>query len=262
MNRTKQPKQPQKLFKNIITLSVFIIIFILTLTTPGKTSEFKIMTEELKPLSYTEKGEIKGLSVEIVREILKMTNCSDNIKVYPWARAYNETLNNPNNILFSMSRNPEREKLFKWVGPLITDNVFFYKKKGTDVNIKSIEDAKKVKRIAITRNYPHQKQLRAKGFKNLYITVTPESNIKMLINERVSLIIGAELVYTELIKATTVNPNLLEKINIPIDQAILYIAFSKDTPDSKVQKWQNALDEIKKSGKYDKIKTKYLTHSH
>lgn len=234
------------------------ILFTLTLPVQAKIYKFKIMTEELRPLNYTEKGEVKGLSVEIVREILKILNYPGDIKAYPWARAYNEIQSKPNSILFSMSRNPERENKFKWVGPLITDNVYFYKKRSTDINIKSIEDAKKAKRIAVSRNYPHEKQLRSKGFKNLYITVNPESNIKMLINERVSLIMGSELVYTELMRATTINTNLLEKIDIPIDKADFYIAFSKDTPDKEIKKWQDALDIIKESGKYDQIKKKYL----
>ena len=34
--------------------------------------EYKIMTEELKPFGYVDNGEIKGVCVEIVREVLKV----------------------------------------------------------------------------------------------------------------------------------------------------------------------------------------------
>ncbi len=37
----------------------------------------------------------------------------------------------------------------------------------------------------------------------------------------------------------------------------LYIAFSKNTPDDEVKKWQAALDELKKDGTYQKIVDKY-----
>jgi len=37
----------------------------------------------------------------------------------------------------------------------------------------------------------------------------------------------------------------------------LYIAFNKNTPDTIIEKWQKALDDIKKDGTYQKILNKY-----
>ncbi len=37
-----------------------------------------------------------------------------------------------------------------------------------------------------------------------------------------------------------------------------HIIFSKSTPDSVVQKWQNALNALKTSGEYEKIREQYL----
>lgn len=43
----------------------------------------------------------------------------------------------------------------------------------------------------------------------------------------------------------------------PIMESQLYIAFHKETSEEVIQRWQKALDEIKKDGTYQKILQKY-----
>ena len=58
--------------------------------------KLKIYTENSPPSNYLENGRLKGLSVDIVREILHRINMPDNIQVVPWARGYTLALTQPN----------------------------------------------------------------------------------------------------------------------------------------------------------------------
>ena len=222
-----------------------------------KAQEYKVMTENFAPFGYLEKGKLTGLSVEIVSEILKDISSSDTIEVRPWARAYRETLNGPNRIVFSMARTKEREKLFKWVGPLVSDRVFFYKRREMKLDIKTIEDAKNVRGVLLTREFPEYKFLQSKGFKNLQLTVSPIQTFKMLMKKRGELVPIGELTVPNILKEAGIDSKFIERTNVMLFEVKLYIAFSKDINNSEIQKWQKALDELKASGKYKEIIKRY-----
>lgn len=240
-----------------------IVFFILAvLIVPCQSAwpkEYAIMTEECRPWGYVENGKLTGLSVEIVREILKELGHPDNIEVLPWARAYNHTLKGPDRILFSVGRSAEREPLFKWLGPIVSNRCYFFKKRGSPVRIESIEDAKKVEFISVTRNFMEHNLLESKGFSNLDLTFKPEQNVMKLVAGRVDLITSGEVDLPYIALNAGVNPNLIEKTRVMIHDSKLYIAFSKDIPDDEIEKWKKAFDHVEKSGKYLEIKEKYTS---
>lgn len=241
--------------KNSILFS--ILLFILTCQVINA-KEYTIMTEEFPPFGYVKDGQLTGLSVEIVNAILKKLTYNQKILIRPWARAYRKTLSGPNQILFSMARNKERELLFKWVGPLVSDKVYFYKKRASSIQIKTMLDAKRVNRILLTREFPEYNYLHSLGFTNLNETVTPIQNFKMLMKDRGELVPMGELAVPETLKKAGINARLIKRTNVKLYEVQLYIAFSKDISDREIKKWQEALDFIKSSGEYEKILRKYL----
>jgi len=49
----------------------------------------------------------------------------------------------------------------------------------------------------------------------------------------------------------------LEKV-MDVKDTQLYIAFSKNTPDDVIDKWQSPLDEMKADGTFDTLVKKYM----
>jgi polar amino acid transport system substrate-binding protein len=77
------------------------------------------MTEDYPPSNYIENGVLKGVAVDVLKAVWKKINSKEmHIQLYHWARGYQLALTKPNTMLFAMTRSPEREKLFKWVGPI------------------------------------------------------------------------------------------------------------------------------------------------
>ncbi|NQZ11834.1 MAG: transporter substrate-binding domain-containing protein [Algicola sp.] len=221
-------------------------------------TDYNIMSEELPPWNYTENGSPTGVTVEIVREILKKINHPDTIAIYPWARAYRMTKFGANNILFTMARTPEREPLFNWIGPIATEKTYFYKNKNTNLHLENLSDAEDSDVILVTRDFPEHKLLLAKGFNNLFITLKTINSFQMLAQHRAALVVSGEFTTKYFIKKNLIDGALIERMDIELLKSDLYIAFSKNIPSNEIIKWQNALNQLKTSGKYDEIFKKYM----
>jgi len=212
----------------------------------------KIYTEDSPPANYLKNGKPAGMSVEIVREILKRLGKKVNIEIVPWARGYSIALTRPNVALFSTTRLPQREKLFKWVGPLYTQMWGFYAKKGSGLQIDSLEEAKKVTSIGTYLNDAKEQFLKKRGFANLITTNKNISNIKHLMKGDIDLWVSSDLNMPYLAGQAGVSPEQLEVV-YAFRSVENYIAFSNKTPDAVVAAWQKTLDEIKRDGTYSRL---------
>jgi polar amino acid transport system substrate-binding protein len=218
--------------------------------------KLKIYTEDSPPGNYLNKGEIAGLAVDMVREILVRLKMPDNIEVVPWARGYTLALNQPNVALFSTTRLPQREKRFKWVGPLYTQIWGFYGKKGSDLKITSLEDAKKIDRIGTYHKDAKEQFLKKNGFVNLVSTNKNISNIRRLVEGNLDLWVSSDFNMPYLAKHAGVDPDQLELV-YAFRSVNNYIAFSLQTPDNLIKTWQQTLDNIKSDGTYTTFCRKY-----
>lgn len=238
-------------------LSCLIIVLMLFAAT-SFAGQLTILTETSPPGSFIdESGDLQGLSVDIVREIMKHLNVKEPIKVLPWARAYRMALKNPDTMLFSTTRTAQREKLFKWVGPLIKLEWVFLARKRDKISINSLEDAKSVNLIGTYRDDARKQYLTSLGFTNLYTVDEMPILIRMLDKNRVDLVATAKIAYNKCCHHETVPMNRF-KIVYTFKKAELYMAFSKMTNDSIVQEWQKIYDELIKSGFIDAVNDKWL----
>ena len=215
----------------------------------------KIYTEDSPPVNYLKNGKPAGMSVEIVQEILKRLNKKVNIDVVPWARGYKLALTKPNVALFSTTRLPQRENLFKWVGPLYTQKWGFYAKKGAKLRINSLEDAKGVDSIGTYLNDAKEQFLKKKGFTNLMTANKNVSNIRHLMKGNIDLWVSSDLNMPHLARQAGVDPGQIE-LAYAFRSVNNYIAFSKMTPDDIVTAWQQTLSELKRDGTYSRIVSK------
>lgn len=99
-----------------------------------------IYTEEFPPFNYRDQEKITGGSTEIVEEIMKRANVDYSIKLLPWSRAYKLVQQDPNSLIYSISRRKDRENLFIWVGKIAPSNNSIYALKGSNIKISSLND--------------------------------------------------------------------------------------------------------------------------
>jgi len=219
-------------------------------------SALKLYTEDSPPSSYEENGRIKGLSVEIVQEILRRIGRPDSISIVPWARGYTLARTDADTALFSTTRLPQREDLFSWVGPLYRQHWGFYRWKGSDIDVKDIDAAKKVQRIGTYHQDAKMQYLEALGFKNLVPTNKNITNMTHLERGNIDLWVSSDFNVTHLARQAGISPDRLE-LAYSFLTVGNYIAFSKATSPHVVRLWQSVLDEMKSDGSYQRICGKY-----
>lgn len=239
---------------------LLFLFFIMLYACPVFASGLHIMAEQYPPYSYHEGGKPKGLVVEIVNLIYeKMNMPAPDIHFYPWARGYKKLQTGVGDVLFPMGMTPKRSVQFKFVGPIFWDNVHFYRKKGSTVVVDSIDDAKSVGKIAVTREDIYYHNLENMGFENLDVSSSQRSDFLKLMKGRVDLIpVGSKslLYFTKGIPGLDVSD--FEKVGPPVFFTTTYIAFALKTPDEVVTKWQVAFDDLKKGEYWQVLLDKYF----
>ena len=221
--------------------------------------QIKLITENWAPYQMEIDGKLSGISVDIVKELQKRVGNTQKIRVFPWNRGYNITLKKKGFALFTTARTKHREKLFKWVGPIATLKLVMFKLKSNKTEYKTEDDAKRAKSIAVTKNNASHQTLASKGFKNLQVKTGGDNKINLtkLLEGKAELWPVDYQVGHYRIKQRGVQDKVVIAKVPPFLETPLAIAFNKNTPDEIIQKWQKALDSMKKDGTYEKIFDKY-----
>lgn len=249
-----------RFFLTVLCCALLSLSLTTVLSSTAFCYDLTILTENSGENNYLDSnGQIKGFNTDIVREIMQRLNLNFTIKIVPWKRGYHEVLHRPNVVLFSMVRTFEREKLFKWVGPLNVTKFSFFKKKGSDISINTLDDAKKAGAIGCIGDDVREKLLKRLGFTNLSSLFGKDANVRnleMLMLGRIDLWISTDQIVFKTANDTGIDPNEIEE-TLTVKKKYVYLAFSKDTDDKIVNEWQHTLEAMKKDGTYKKILSQY-----
>ncbi len=101
------------------------------------------LTEHYPPFNYEQEALLFGVSVDILDalfERLEIPLSREDLELKPWSEAYNTVLNTPKTALFSMVRSPDRENLFKWLGPIAPHKDVLIAKASSGLDINSAAD--------------------------------------------------------------------------------------------------------------------------
>ena len=249
-----------RFFLTVLCCALLSLSLTTVLSSTAFCYDLTILTENSGENNYLDSnGQIKGFNTDIVREIMQRLNLNFPINIVPWKRGYHEVLHRPNVVLFSMVRTFEREKLFKWVGPMNVTKFSFFKKKDSDININTLGDAKKVGAIGCIGDDVREKLLKRLGFTNLSSLFGKDANLRnleMLMLGRIDLWISTDQIVFKTANDTGIDPKEIEE-TLTVKKKYVYLAFSKDTDDKIVNEWQHTLEAMKKDGTYKKILSQY-----
>jgi polar amino acid transport system substrate-binding protein len=220
------------------------------------------VSEHWPPFQIVENQKvIDGLSYDITKAALTAANLKAEIHGYAWARSYKMAQNHPNVLIFAIARNEKREKLFKWVGEIITvDNSLWHLEHRKDIKVKNLEDAKNY-RIAVPRSDVRHQYLLDNGFsapKNIDVVASYQHTLNMLYRGRTDMVVANKMVLADLINNMSLDATLIREVpNINIHLGKLFIAFSLQTDDKLVKQLSLGLRTIKSNGTYNKLIDKW-----
>lgn len=220
-----------------------------------------LLTENFPPFNmavddknFARDDGIDGISADIVREMFKRAGVKYSLTLrFPWDRLYRLTLEKPNYALFSTTFTPEREPLFKWVGPLAKTGWVLLSAPGNTISVATLKDAAQYT-IGAYKNDAVSQHLESQGMSPIN-ALRDQQNIAKLMDGKIDLWATTDPVGRYLAKQEGVTGlNTVLRFN----EAELYLALNKDTPDEVVERLQKALDELRKEGFVDDMTNSYL----
>lgn len=220
-----------------------------------------LLTENFPPYNMAKNGKnfardenIEGIAVDIMRETFKRAGISYNLTLrFPWERIYKLALEKPGYGVFVMARLPDREALFKWVGPIGPDDWVLLAKADSKIQLEGLEQARRY-RIGAYKGDAIAQSLDKQGL-NPVVALRDQDNAQKLMEGQIDLWATGDPAGRYLARQVGVNGL---KTVLRFNSAQLYLALNKDVPDDVVNKLQAALDELRKEGRIDQIMANYL----
>ncbi len=215
---------------------------------PGAAPALTFVTEQYPPFNYAEKGRLEGIAVYLLEEMMQKAGLDfrkDEIRLTSWTAAWRTALKRKNTVLFSVTRTPEREKLFQWVGPIAPTKIVLIARKDRALQVNAFDDLKRLK-IAVLKDDIGE-QLLAKGGikgKSVLVRKKAEDAIRLLETGKIDAWAYEETAGLWLIKHLSADPGNYEGV-YRLHEGELHYAVSRGTPAEIVRKLQRALDDLK-----------------
>lgn len=244
---------------------------------PAQAAHYQVVTEEWAPYNYLQDNELQdhdlqdpslkeprsrkvtGMTTEVVRAIMAITGDDFPITLLPSMRSSHVLQTQPKTILYSMFRTPERERRYKWVGPIVEEIITPWQLANSLQPINSREQLQQAPQITTRQAGLIPDSLQAQGFRNLDRSASDNRQLySMLLAGRTPVIVGdtaAGVAYYS--QQLGIAPGTLRQIPLELYRASLYIAFSPDSDDRLVATWSRALEQLRHNGELERIRQRY-----
>jgi len=251
------------MFKRFLPVLVSSTMWLASTAFAADTSNPSIvlLTENFPPYNMAKNGKnfaqndnIEGIAVDILRETFKRADISYSMTLrFPWERIYHLALENPGYGVFVTARVPEREKLFKWVGPIGPDDWVLLARGDSPITLTSLEQARQY-RVGAYKGDAIALSLEKQGLAPV-IVLRDQDNARKLQAGQIDLWATGAPAGQFLARQVGISGF---KTVLRFHQAELYLALNKDVPDELVSKLQKALHQLRAEGVLQKISAKYL----
>lgn len=213
----------------------------------------RLTTESSPPSSMLENGKVSGYNTEKIREVMVRSGINYSIELLPWKRAYTLAQRRSDTCVYATSRTPEREKLFKWIGPTDTAEWVLLGRADRHFDLKTLEDARGL-RIGTYHGDAREEFLRSRGF-------TIDSAQNDLINPQKLMMNRVDLWAAGLRKGgAVIERNGWTGRIVPVltfNKVQVYLACNPAVPTALVARMNAALAEMERDGTSRRIERKY-----
>jgi polar amino acid transport system substrate-binding protein len=216
-------------------------------------SRLRLLTEASPAMSMMEGNKVIGSATEKVREIMDRTGTAYTIELLPWRRAFALSLQGPDVCLFSTTRTPDRENLFKWVGPTDEAEWVLLGRAGRHYQLHTLEDARTL-RIGTYNGDARDEYLRARGFK---VDPAPNDMINppKLLLDRIDLWAASIKRGSSVLERNGWSGKIVSVFEF--NRVGVYLACNPAVPTALIDRMNAALDAMGRDGTMKRIDRKY-----
>lgn len=227
-------------------------------------------TEHLPPLNFLDdNGQAAGFSSELLRLMANQARLDLDIQLQPWPRAVQAAASQSNSILYSLTRLPEREGRYRWVGPISERRIMLYSlSKRRDLpafrDLKDLRELPQLRglKVGVVRESAAARLLQSEGLRvgeELELALDDGSNLRKLLASRMDLIVLLDWAAAWHLKQLRLDYNTLRPV-LELDARHSYwYGLHPDTDERLVQALQAALDQLRRDGRYARLRQRYFS---
>jgi polar amino acid transport system substrate-binding protein len=216
-----------------------------------------LTTEDYPPFNVKADADhpIRGISTDIIRELMKRAGIDINITMYPWQRALNIAASDSDTCVYSTVRTAKREDTYKWVGPVVSDDWALFAPSDSKIVLKSLEDARQYKLGGYQGDAAGDFLVTHKF--NVDIADTDKLNPRKLIAGRIDLwIAGMRTGPFVAHREGVMNIKPIFTFGEAKDYQ-MYLACNKAVPDNTINRLNDILKQMHTDGSVAKIQATY-----
>ncbi|MBX2809069.1 MAG: transporter substrate-binding domain-containing protein [Cellvibrionaceae bacterium] len=232
-------------------MKTFFTFLLLTISLSGHADTYKVAAYAWEPFIDKNRDD-GGISIALIREIMKRQNHQIEVVSMPWARSLVMLEKNQVDILPAVWFTEERTQTMLYSDSYAANRLVFIKPKGSDyefTGLPSLYD----KVVGVVRDYGYDETFL--NDKNIKFSVSNslDSNVKKVLTNRVDLTLEDEIVAKTIIK-----PELLKQLAFtkePLKNNPLFITCSKDNPKCKkmISDFNQGLASMQADGSLEKM---------
>jgi len=211
-----------------------------------------VTSAETYPYNFQKDGQVQGLAYDVTKTLVERAGYQLQVDIVPWPRALQLAQNESGTMIFSVARTAVRERIYHWIGPITTSEVWLYKLASrADIKITELRDVNPYLIGDIAGNSTLS-LIKSLGYK---VDTAPSniSNCNKFKIGRVDLIpFDPNGVDTFLQTCGIDSQQVVKVLHLPRDTA-LYIGLSKNTPADLVTQLQQEFTAMSKDHTLQKI---------
>ena len=187
----------------------------------------------------------------------------NSIRLVPWARAMAHVRREPNSLIYSTARRPDREKQFIWVGPLAPRVTWLWGRAGAEHLPREARDLP-LYRFGVVRGEAAVQDLQAHGVppSSLAQDASNAAVLKMLLSGWVDVVVDTELGMAWNLRLNQQPGTEVQRLFKLSDEGGFYYALNPDSDPARVHSLQAAFDKLRRSGQVDALMRPYLKSAH
>jgi polar amino acid transport system substrate-binding protein len=229
----------------------------------SNTIALELVTLQYPPYEFLEEGEVKGVAVEIVKEVFKRMQRPINITMYPWDRSLDMIKKGEADAIFTIFKTPERELFADYSHEVLMPQIISLFVRH-DSNIVFDGDLSKLSMytFGVVRRVSYgsifDEAVKNGVIRNIEISETGEENMNKLLQGRCDILLSNRYGALDIVKSMQ-KMDQVKELTPALQSVPSYIAFSKKRPLASLRdECDIIVRKMKDDGTYDRIIRAYF----
>jgi polar amino acid transport system substrate-binding protein len=231
------------------TIGLFLI---LTGSGQAQSIQYRFWAGEIPPYSYRDRNQQPdGDLLRIFQTLVERMGYKTKVEILPWKRVLMEARKDPPTLFIPLARSPDREKLYQWIEPLLLESFGIFRLRRREPDPQDTEGIPSP-RLCILRGSATEELARRHQLGHLVLVSTNDTCARLLKSGRVDGWLAAKRAAFASFALVGYDPKDLS-MEVRLEQWPLYLAASKGTPDTEVQRWKSELQKMKSDGTFERL---------